>query len=107
MGCVTGMGNVFPRSTSKLYNLWTVGKTDEARKLQGLVAEAEKVCKEGIALTKYAAWYFIGRDLGIDDKVYYPRKPYLPVNKERQEWAVKAMADLAAYEKTLSDVVGV
>ncbi|OKL63180.1 hypothetical protein UA08_01371 [Talaromyces atroroseus] len=107
VGCVTGMGNVFPKSTSRLYNLWAVGKTEEARKLQGLVAEAEKVCKEGIALTKYAAWYFIGRDLGIDEKVYYPRKPYFPVNKDRQEWAVKAMEELASYEKTLPDVVDV
>jgi dihydrodipicolinate synthase/N-acetylneuraminate lyase len=107
VGCVTGMGNVFPKSTSRLYNLWAVGKTEEARKLQGLVAEAEKVCKEGIALTKYAAWYFVGRDFGIDEKVYYPRKPYFPVNKDRQEWAVKAMNDLASLEKTLPDVVGV
>ncbi|KAF3405289.1 putative 4-hydroxy-2-oxoglutarate aldolase [Talaromyces pinophilus] len=106
VGCVTGMGNVFPKSTSHLYNLWVAGKTEEARKLQGVVAEAEKVCKEGIALTKFASYYFNGRDMGIDEKVYYPRKPYQPAKKDREEWAIKSMAELAAYENTLPDVVG-
>ncbi|CRG86282.1 Putative 4-hydroxy-2-oxoglutarate aldolase, mitochondrial [Talaromyces islandicus] len=106
VGCVTGMGNVFPKSTSKLYNLWAAGKTEEAQKLQGLVAETEKVCKEGIALTKYAAWYFIGRELGIAAEVYYPRKPYQPVGKEKQDWAVKVMTELSQYENSLPDVVG-
>lgn len=99
------MGNVFPKSTSNLYNLWAAGKTEEAQKLQGLVAETEKVCKEGIALTKYAAWYFIGRELGIAAEVYYPRKPYQPVGKEKQDWAVKVMTELSQYENSLPDVV--
>ncbi|KUL92007.1 hypothetical protein ZTR_01348 [Talaromyces verruculosus] len=106
VGCVTGMGNVFPKSTSHLYNLWVAGKTEEARKLQGVVAEAEKVCKEGIALTKFGSYYFNGRDMGIDEKVYYPRKPYQPAKKDREGWAIRSMAELAAYEKTLPDVLG-
>lgn len=106
VGCVTGMGNVFPKSTSHLYNLWAAGKTEEARKLQGVIAEAEKVCKEGIALTKFASYYFHGCEMGIDEKAYYPRKPYQPAKKDREQWAIKSMAELATYEKTLPDVVG-
>lgn len=61
VGCLTGMGNVFPKATSKLYNLWEAGELQEAKKLQGLMAQAEKACKEGIALTKFAAWYLLDR----------------------------------------------
>ena len=35
MGCVTGIGNVFPKSVARLYSLWQDGKIAEARQLQG------------------------------------------------------------------------
>lgn len=51
-GCVTGIGNVFPRSVVELYSLWHEGKIDEARQSQGQIAQAESACKKGLAATK-------------------------------------------------------
>lgn len=105
-GCVTGIGNVFPKSVSKLYSLWQEGKTAEAVKLQGLVAQAEKACKEGIAPTKYGASYFAGPKAGIEDKaLFWPRKPFLPSPKAMQDWVVDVMKGLDEIEKSLPDVV--
>ncbi len=103
-GCVTGIGNIFPKSVSKLYSLWKEGKTSEAIKLQGQVANAEKACKEGIAATKYGASYYAGPKAGVTDPVaFYPRKPYLPAGKTMQEWIVKVMAYLEEVETSIPD----
>ncbi|KXJ94916.1 hypothetical protein Micbo1qcDRAFT_116888, partial [Microdochium bolleyi] len=65
IGCVTGIGNVFPRAVTELYALWQAGRTDEARRLQGQVALAEYACKKGLSATKYGAGHFVGRRLGL------------------------------------------
>ncbi|KAG4411854.1 hypothetical protein IFR04_015017 [Cadophora malorum] len=106
-GCVTGIGNVFPKSVSKLYALWTEGKTSEAVKLQGLVAQAEKACKEGIAPTKFGASYFARPKAGITrPEAFWPRKPFLPSPKAMQDWVVSVMKDLNEVELSLPDVNG-
>ncbi|KAH8682895.1 hypothetical protein BGZ60DRAFT_443488 [Tricladium varicosporioides] len=106
-GCVTGIGNVFPKSVSKLYSLYEQGEVSEAVKLQGLVAQAEKACKEGIAPTKFGASYFAGPKAGVVEKEkFWPRKPYLPSPKPMQEWVVEVMKQLDEIEKSLPDVVG-
>ncbi|OJJ48179.1 hypothetical protein ASPZODRAFT_112777 [Penicilliopsis zonata CBS 506.65] len=105
VGCVTGIANVFPKSVARLYTLWKEGEFAEARKLQGLVAQAEKACKEGIAPTKYASAYFAGPAAGIpDEKAFWPRKPYKPSGTEKQQWVVKVMQHLVDLEKSLADV---
>ncbi|KAL4773552.1 hypothetical protein BDW60DRAFT_215909 [Aspergillus nidulans var. acristatus] len=105
-GCVTGIGNVFPRSVARLYALWKDGKVQEATKLQGLVAQAEKACKEGIAPTKFAAGYFAGPGAGVTDpKAFWPRKPYRPSGKEKQDWVVQVMQHLVDIEQSISDRV--
>ncbi|KAL4866212.1 hypothetical protein BDV12DRAFT_210655 [Aspergillus spectabilis] len=106
-GCVTGIGNVFPKSVARLYALWKEGKVNEATKLQGLVAQAEKACKEGIAPTKFAAGYFAGRGAGItDEKAFWPRKPYKPSGKEKQDWVIQVMEHLVEIEQSIPDRVG-
>lgn len=106
-GCVTGIGNVFPKSVAKLYSLWKEGKVQEATKLQGLVAQAEKACKEGIAPTKFAAGHFAGPGAGVtDEKAFWPRKPYKPSGKDKQEWVVKVMQHLVEIEQSVPDRVG-
>ncbi|GAB1217625.1 hypothetical protein ATERTT37_006864 [Aspergillus terreus] len=103
-GCVTGIGNVFPKSVARLYALWKEGKIEQARELQGLVAQAEKACKEGIAPTKFAAAHFVGSKLGItDSQAFWPRKPYKPSGKEMQEWVVSVMKHLAEIEDSLPE----
>jgi dihydrodipicolinate synthase/N-acetylneuraminate lyase len=102
-GCVTGMGNIFPGSTAAVYDLWKAGKTDEAKELQFKVANAEWACKKGIAMTKYGAWYYFGRDLGLDnEETWEMRRPYSALNKASKEWALETLSVLANDEKTRS-----
>ncbi|KAK7987796.1 hypothetical protein PG989_008111 [Apiospora arundinis] len=105
-GCVTGLGNVFPRATSMIYDLWAAGKVDEARDLQDKVANAEWACKKGIAQTKYGAWWFVGhKSLGLDgnggENLFRMRKPYLPLGEEAKKWTVETMQVLEAAEDAL------
>ncbi|KAF3810820.1 putative 4-hydroxy-2-oxoglutarate aldolase [Colletotrichum gloeosporioides] len=102
-GCVTGMGNIFPGSTSAVYDLWAAGKLEEAQKLQFDVANAEWACKKGIALTKYGAWHFLGRDIGIDDESSWEmRRPYLPLGDATKKWALETLGVLETTEKQRS-----
>jgi 4-hydroxy-2-oxoglutarate aldolase len=98
-GCVAALGNVFPRSTSKLYNLWASGKKEEARKLQDIVANAEWACKKGVALTKYGASHFVGPKIGVEKEAFYPRRPYLPPTEKSQAWTVEIMGVLLEEEE--------
>ncbi|KAK1633320.1 dihydrodipicolinate synthase [Colletotrichum phormii] len=102
-GCVTGMGNIFPGSTSAVYDLWKAGKADEALKLQYDVANAECACKKGIALTKYGAWHFFGRDIGLtDESSWEMRRPYLPLGDATKKWALETLGVLGDTEKRRS-----
>jgi len=105
VGCVTGIANCFPRSVQYLHRLWTEGKIDEARKLQGQIALAEQACKKGLAATKYGAGYFTGPEVGLHDAPsFYPRKPYQPATKEVQQATIRMMEHLVELEKSLPDV---
>ncbi|KNG86760.1 putative dihydrodipicolinate synthase [Aspergillus nomiae NRRL 13137] len=106
-GCVTGIGNVFPKSVARLYALWKDGNVQEAMKLQGLVAQAEKACKEGIAPTKFAAAHFAGPLAGVtEENAFWPRRPYKPSAKGMQDWVVSVMQHLVEIENSLPDVSG-
>lgn len=99
-GCVTGLGNVFPASTSGVYDYWKAGKAEEARNLQFDVANAEWACKKGIALTKYGAWYHVGKAIGVDNETSWEmRKPYQPLGDAMKKWALETMDVLTASEK--------
>ncbi|KAH8880520.1 dihydrodipicolinate synthase [Thozetella sp. PMI_491] len=101
-GCVTGMGNVFPRSTSRVFDLWKEGRLDEARELQDKVANAEWACKKSLALTKYGAWYYVGKHIGLEDEaMFVMRKPYLPAAEAQKKWAVEIFAALVNDEERL------
>lgn len=106
MGCVTGIGNVFPKSVAKLYTLWQEGKVEEAKKLQGQVALAEQACKKGLAATKFGTAYFAGPLAGLTNmESFHPRKPYKPASKEIQQSTIQAMQHLAEVEKALPNVI--
>ncbi|KAF2450615.1 dihydrodipicolinate synthase [Karstenula rhodostoma CBS 690.94] len=106
VGCVTGMGNIFPKSTARVYDLWTSGQKDEARALQQVVANAEWACKKSLALTKFAAGHFAGKLIGLDDaKTFYPRRPYLPAGEKMQQWTIEVMVVLEEEERKIADRV--
>lgn len=106
VGCVTGIGNVFPRAVAELYALWQAGRVDEARKLQGQVALAEYACKRGLNATKYGAGLFVGaRRLGLTDPAtFYPRKPYPPAGVDAQAATERTMGVLEAADLGLPAV---
>lgn len=103
-GCVTGVGNVFLKSVSKLYALYQDGNVVKAVKFQGVVAHAGKACKEGIAATKYGAAVYAGPVAGVTDKAaFWPRKPYAPASETMRPWVEKSMEHLAKIEKDLPE----
>ena len=96
---------MFPKSVCRLYQLWQDGKIDEAIKLQGLVAQAEKACKEGIAATKFGAGHFAGPRAGLENpELFYPRKPYKPLGKDMQTWVIDVMKHLVEVESSIPDL---
>ncbi|KAI7429683.1 Aldo/keto reductase [Hortaea werneckii] len=106
IGCVTGIGNVFPKCVAKLYSLWQEGKVEEARQLQGQVALAESACKKGLAATKYGAGVFAGPAAGVtEEAAFYPRKPYKPASKDVKEATIALMGRLKDMESSLPDVI--
>lgn len=101
-GCVTGLGNVFPKSVAKVYDLFVEGKIEEARALQIKVAHAEWACKKSLACTKYGAWWHVGRQLGLKDgKMFNMRKPYLEIKDDLKKWTLETMRCLEETEATL------
>ncbi|CAI6342405.1 unnamed protein product [Periconia digitata] len=103
VGCVTGMGNVFPKATAKVYDLWVEGKKEEARALQEVVANAEWACKKSLALTKFAAGHFLGEKLGVRPEAFWPRRPYLPPAEKQREWTVGVMGVLEEEENAIAE----
>ena len=103
VGCVTGMGNVFPKATARVYDLWMQGNKDEARALQDVVANAEWACKKSLALTKYAAGHFVGSKLGIKSEAFWPRSPYVPPGEKMREWTIGVMGVLEAEENAIAE----
>lgn len=65
------------------------------------VANAEWACKKSLALTKYGAYYFAGKRLGLKLFNFSPRKPYLPCKETQQQWTVKTMEVLAEDEASI------
>lgn len=106
IGCVTGIGNVFPKCVAKLYSLWQEGKCEEAKQLQGRVALAESACKKGLSATKYAVAKFTAPLAGLhDESLFYPRKPYKPAGEQLKHATILLMQDLEKMEQSLPDVV--
>ncbi|KAI8624626.1 dihydrodipicolinate synthase [Xylariaceae sp. FL1651] len=102
VGCVTGLGNIFPKSTSKIYDLFVEGKLDEARMLQNQVATAEWACKKSLSCTKYGAWVHIGQQLGLhNSNVFNMRKPYPELKDDMKKWTVDTLKILEDIEKAL------
>nr|OQO13171.1 putative 4-hydroxy-2-oxoglutarate aldolase, mitochondrial [Rachicladosporium sp. CCFEE 5018] len=102
-GCVAAFANVFPKSISKIYRLYQEGKGEEALKLHQKAALAERVCKAGIASTKFAAGLTSAKSAGIEDaeRLLAPRKPYEPVAEGAKEGVRKTMAEMMKIEDSL------
>ncbi|KAJ7646977.1 dihydrodipicolinate synthase [Roridomyces roridus] len=77
-GCITGTGNVLPKTIVKLYDVATAALTagaslEEARELQDIVAESDwAIVKAGIGGTKYAMDKYVQPGLGGVTRVPLP-----------------------------------
>jgi 2-keto-3-deoxy-L-rhamnonate aldolase len=102
-GCIAAFANVFPKTASKVYALYTKGQFDEARKLQGKAALAESPIKSGIASTKFAVATWTAPLAGIQgaEEKLAPRHPYEPVGEPSKKAVREVMAEVGALEKSL------
>lgn len=77
-GCIAAFGNVFPKTITRIYDLYKAGKFEEALKLHQQAALAESPCKAGIANTKFAASIYTAKAAGIENAelLLQPRRPY-------------------------------
>jgi 4-hydroxy-2-oxoglutarate aldolase len=102
-GCVSAFSNIFPKTISKIYELYTSGKTQEALDLHRKAALAETPIKSGIASTKYAVAKYSAIAAGIQDaeEKLVPRKPYLPVGDAVKANVRDKMDALSEIEKAI------
>ncbi|OAL74944.1 hypothetical protein A7D00_0541 [Trichophyton violaceum] len=102
-GCIAAFANVFPKTISKVYELYKAGRVGEALKLHQKAALAESPCKSGIATTKYAAAVFSAKAAGIESAEgrMRPRRPYEPPTDAAKENVKKVMAEVALIEESL------
>jgi 4-hydroxy-2-oxoglutarate aldolase len=102
-GCVSAFSNIFPKTISKVYELYTSGKTREALELHRKAALAETPIKSGIASTKYAVSQYSAVAAGVEDAEakLMPRRPYLPVGDAVKLNVKEKMSVLAKIEQDL------
>ncbi|KAG9817102.1 aldolase, partial [Aureobasidium melanogenum] len=99
-GCIAAFANVFPKTISRIYKLWTEGQHEEALKLHRVASLAEEPCKAGIASTKYAASVFSAPKAGIQDAEakLRPRQPYPPAPEAVQKKIRETMSEMSKLE---------
>jgi 4-hydroxy-2-oxoglutarate aldolase len=102
-GCVSAFSNIFPKTISKIYELYTAGKHQEALDLHRKAALAESPVKAGIASVKYAVSQYSAVAAGVrnPEENLNPRKPYLPLGKSAQENIKSYMGAVAEIENSL------
>lgn len=102
-GCISAFANVFPKTASRVYELFTTGKMAEAMELQRLSALAETPCKGGIASTKYAVALYSAPAAGIDNALekLKPRTPYEEAGDGVKKTVKELMGKVANIERSL------
>ncbi|CBF79849.1 dihydrodipicolinate synthase family protein [Aspergillus nidulans FGSC A4] len=102
-GCIAAFANVFPRTASKVYELYVSGKVTEAMNLHQKAALAESPCKSGIATTKYATAIYSAKLAGIEDaeEKLKPRTPYEEPAEGAKKMVREVMGAIAKLEATL------
>lgn len=103
VGCIAAFGNVFPKSISRVFELYKAGKVDEALALHRKAALAEAPCKAGIGVTKYAAAIHAAKAAGIEgaEEKLWPRKPYSPPSDAEKEKVRRVMDRMKDIEDSL------
>ncbi|KAK5032286.1 hypothetical protein LTS07_002010 [Exophiala sideris] len=103
-GCIAAFANIFPKTVVKIFDLWKMGKHDQALALQRMSAHAENPTKAGIATTKYAVSQHSAKAAGIQgdlEAMLRPRRPYEEPTDVVKKKIREVMTPLAEVEKTL------
>jgi 4-hydroxy-2-oxoglutarate aldolase len=103
-GCIAAFGNIFPKTVVKIFDLWKMGKHDQALALQRMSAHAENPTKAGIATTKYATSQFSAKKAGIAgdlEAMLRPRRPYEEPSESVKQKIMEVMMPLDEVERTL------
>lgn len=102
-GCISAFANVFPKTISRIFELYNKGNVDEAWELHRKAAIAESPCKAGIASTKYAVAIYSAKAAGIEnaEEKLRPRKPYVPAAEAEKSKIRALMEGLSEIEKSL------
>lgn len=103
VGTIAGFANVFPKTISRIYELYQAGKVEEAMKLHRTAALAEQPCKQGIASVKYAASITTAKAAGIDNcsESLRPRRPYIEASQAERKNIETQIAPLVSIELSL------
>ncbi|KAL1586624.1 hypothetical protein WHR41_04505 [Cladosporium halotolerans] len=98
-GCITGVGNLYPRSCVEVYNLYLAGKLEAAQKLQYTLAISELGFGDGgINGTKWVVGELLNYPQGSRDC----RRPYPKfASKDKQDWILQQVRALEADEARL------
>lgn len=102
-GCIAAFANIFPKTITRIYDLYTSGQTTQALELQRIAAKAEGSCKAGIAATKYGVAIFSAKAAGISDaeELLQPRSPYEAPSEAAKKAIREALVTLNAVEVNL------
>lgn len=102
-GCIAAFANVCPKAVAKIYALWVEGRSEEALRLHQKAALGERVCKAGIAGTKFAAGLTSARSAGIEgvEKLLAPRHPYEAVSQVAKESIRGMLEEMIGIENSL------
>ncbi|OQD83268.1 hypothetical protein PENANT_c017G06547 [Penicillium antarcticum] len=102
-GCIYAFANVFPKTTSKIYELFMAGRLAEAMDLQRSSALAESPCKSGIASTKYAVALFSAPAAGVENALekLRTRTPYEEAGDAVRKSVRDLMGAMASVENAL------
>jgi len=98
-GCITGVGNLYPRACVEIWNLYHAGKIEAAQKLQYTLSVSELGFGDGgINGTKWV----VGELLGYSEKSRDCRRPYPKFDSaEKRQWILKQVRALEAEESRL------
>jgi len=102
-GCIAAFANIFPKTVTRIYELYGQGKHDEALQLHRLASVTEVLSKSGIASTKYAASLTSAKSAGVADaeEKLRPRRPYEPLGDEAKKGIQAKMEELMKIEASL------
>jgi dihydrodipicolinate synthase/N-acetylneuraminate lyase len=99
-GCISAFANVFPKTAARVYELFKLGRLEEAMELQRSSALAESPCKGGIASTKYAVALYSAPAAGVENALekLKPRTPYDEAGDGAKKSVKELMGTIASVE---------